>query len=162
MTSAELLQARTRQLLRLPQDVNRARQILSKSRFRSKKAFEKKFTRRIKEDSYQQGDLVLIRNNPIENSVSIERKTANKYMGPYQIQRRTQGGSYVLAEMDGSILRHHVAAFRLIPYVQRQDLDSWENQTESDNDTEDGSDPETTSDGDQELSNSTHSTRSTP
>jgi len=117
---------------------------------------------RIKEDSYQPGDLVLICNNPIKNSVSKEQKTANKYMGPYQIQCCTQGGSYILAEMDGSILRHHVAAFRLIPYVQRQDLDSWEHQTESGNDAEDGSDPETTSDSDQELPSSTHSNSSTP
>jgi len=33
--------------------------------------------------------------------------------------------------MDGSLLRHHIAAFRLIPYVQRQDLDAWaEEETE--------------------------------
>jgi hypothetical protein len=62
---------------------------------------------------------VLIRNNPIENSVSIERKTADRYMGPYQIVRQTQGGSYILAELDGSILKHHVAAYRLIHYKQR-------------------------------------------
>ena len=51
--------------------------------------------------------------------MSIERKTANRYMGPYRVVRQTQGGSYILEEMDGSLLRHHVAAFRLIPYVQR-------------------------------------------
>ena len=160
MSSAELIQARTRQLLRLPQDIEKARQILSKSRFRSKKAFEKKFTQRLKTDPYQPGDLVLIRNNPIENSVSIERKTADKYMGPYQVQRRTQGGSYALAEMDGTPLQHHVAAFRLIPYVKRQDLDSWANQKGNDSNTEERSDQECTSDGDQDLPSSSNSDRS--
>ena len=40
-------------------------------------------------------------------------------MGPYQVIRQTKGGSYILAEMDGSLLKHHVAAYRLIPYIQR-------------------------------------------
>ena len=124
MTTTELIEARTQQLLRLPEDVNKARNILHQSRFRSKEAFEKKYARRIRKEAYQPDELVLIRNNPIENSVSIERKTANRYMGPYRIIRQTQGGSYVLAEMDGSMLRHHVAAYRLIPYIQRQELDA--------------------------------------
>jgi len=45
-------------------------------------------------------------------------------MGPYRVERQTQGGSYALAEMDGTMLRHNVAAYRLIPYIQRQDLDT--------------------------------------
>ena len=124
MTTAELIEARTQQLLRLPEDTNRARKILQQSRFRSKATFEKKYARRIRKETYEPDDLVLIRNNPIENSVSIERKTANRYMGPYCVIRQTQGGAYILAEMDGSLLRHHVAAYRLIPYVQRQELDA--------------------------------------
>ena len=123
MTDEELITARTRQLLRMPQDIEKARQILKKSRFRSKAAFETKFAKRIQAESYEPGTLVLIRNNPIENSVSIQRKTLDRYMGPYRVVRRTQGGSYVLEEMNGSILRHTTAAFRLIPYIQRNDLD---------------------------------------
>jgi hypothetical protein len=124
MTTAELIKARTRQLLRLPDDMNQARQILAESRARFKKAYDQKFARRLKTGSYKPDTLVLVRNNQIENSVSIERKTADRYMGPYRIVRQTTGGSYILAEMDGSLLRHHVAAYRLIPYIQRQELDS--------------------------------------
>jgi hypothetical protein len=102
MTRNELVQARARQLLRLPEDVAKARQILQKSRFKSKEAYEKKFARRLRKESFKPGDLVLVRNNRIENSVSIERKTANRYMGPYRIVKQTKGGSYVLEEMDGS------------------------------------------------------------
>ena len=123
MTDDELLAARTRQLLRMPQDVERARQTLAKSRFRSKEAYENKFSRRIQKEDHVPGSLVLVRNNPIENSMSLERKTANRYMGPYRVIRRTQGGSYVLAEMNGNVLRHTMAAFRLIPYISRKDLD---------------------------------------
>ena len=76
--------------------------------------------------------LVLIRNNPIENSVSIEHKTADRYMGPYRVVRRTQGGSYVLEEMNGNLLRHTTAAFRLILYIQRKELAKIDYDPESD------------------------------
>ena len=143
MSTAELIEARTRQLLRLPQDVTKARNTLKQSRLRSKEAFETKFARRICRDEYKTDTLVLIRNNPIENSVSIERKTANRYMGPYRIVRRTQGGAYILAEMDGALLRHHVAAYRLTPYIQRNEID------EIANDLDISSEPATESDSDQ-------------
>ena len=131
MTDEELLMARTRQILRMPQDVEKARYILKKARIRSKEAFEAKFSRRIQKEPYAPGTLVLIRNTPIENSVSIERKTANRYMGPYRIVRRTQGGSYVLEELNGNLLRHTTAAFRLIPYIQRKELDALDQEPNS-------------------------------
>ena len=87
MTTDELIQARARQLLRLPKDIARARKILQKSRFWSKEAYEKKFTRQLWKESFDPGDLVLVRNNRIENSVSIERKTADRYMGPYHVSQ---------------------------------------------------------------------------
>ena len=160
MTSAELIEARMRQLLRMPEDLERAQRILKQSRFRSKAAYEQKFARRIRLEPYEPGSLVLIRNNPIENSVSIERKTANRYMGPYEVERRTQGGSYILKELDGTILRHHVAAYRLIPYVCRQELNELaeeiglEDNIES---TQDSSD-----DGDQDTQELSHASTSTP
>jgi len=131
MTDDELLMARTRQILRMPEDVAKARQILKQSRIRSKEAYESKFARRLQKESYQPGTLVLIRNTPIENSVSIERKTANRYMGPYRVVRRTQGGSYILEEMNGNLLRHATAAFRLIPYIQRKELDTLVQESDS-------------------------------
>ena len=135
MTDIELLAARTRQLLRMPQDVEKARQILKKARIQSKEAYETKFARRLQQEDYEPGALVLIRNNPIENSVSIRRKTTNRYIGPYRVIRRTQGGSYVLEEMNGNTLRHTTAAFRLISYIKRKDLDelSPASSSESDN-----------------------------
>jgi transposase InsO family protein len=136
MTRDELVQTRARQLLRLPEDIAKAKKILQKSRFRSKQAYEKKFARRLRIGAYQSGDLVLVRNNRIENSVSIERKTADRYMGPYRVIRRTQGGSYVLEEMDSSELTEHVAAYRLIPYVKRRDLDHWAAVVGTDNEVE--------------------------
>ena len=130
MTDEELLAARTRQLLRLPQDVAKARRTLHQSRVRSKQAFETKYVRRLQKDHYDPGTLVLLRNVPMENTMSIERKTSDRYMGPYKVVCQTQGGSYILQELNGSILRHTVAAFRLLLYIQREDLDQLASDTD--------------------------------
>jgi hypothetical protein len=55
------------------------------------------------------------------------------------VDRRTKGGSYVLREMDGTILRQGVAAFRLYPYISR---DSPLLNSISDNELSDDSDSE--------------------
>ena len=123
MTDVELLAARIQQLLRMPQDVDRATRILKKAQIKSKEIYETKFARQLQKDDYEPGALVLIRSNPIENSVSIVQKTANRYMGPYCVVRQMQGRSYVLEEMNGNILRHSTAAFQLISYIKREELD---------------------------------------
>jgi hypothetical protein len=66
---------------------------------------------------YHSGDLVLVRNTAIEKE--LNRKTKPRYLEPYEVDRRTKGGSYVLKEMDGTIQRQGVAAFRLYPYISR-------------------------------------------
>ena len=69
--------------------------------------------------------MVIIRNSPLEKTVSINRKIENQYMGPYRVVRETRGKSYVLAELNGNVLRASVAVFQLIPYVSRESLDGW-------------------------------------
>jgi hypothetical protein len=125
MTDIDLLIARIRQIAKMPDDLARARKTLENSRFRSKAAFETKFGRRLQRTSFKAGELVLIRNNVLEKTVSINKKIQNRYMGPYRVVRETKGKSYVLEELNGNVLRTSVAAFRLIPYVKREHLDGW-------------------------------------
>ena len=62
--------------------------------------------------------MVIIHNMKIEQSLEY-KKVEPWYLGPYKIVRRTPGGSYVIEELDGAVLRIHIAAFRLLPYVAR-------------------------------------------
>ena len=117
MSSSELLALRIRQLERHPADVLQAAQTLKDARFRSKAQFERRFHKKLRRSLYQPGDMVLLRNTAIEKE--LNKKTKPRYLGPYEVDRRTKGGSYVLKEMDGAILRQGVAAFRLYPYIER-------------------------------------------
>ena len=125
VTDVDLLIARIRQIAKMPNDLARAKDTLEKSRFKSKQAFEAKFGRRIIRTAFKPGELVLIRNNQNENTVSINRKVKNRYMGPYRVVRENRGKAYVLEELNGNLLRTTVAAFRMIPYVKREHLEGW-------------------------------------
>src|ERR1700691_4834903 len=53
----------------------------------------------------------------------LNRKTKPRYLGPYEVCRRTEGGSYVLKELDGTMFREGTAAYRLLQYVSRHDIE---------------------------------------
>jgi len=50
---------------------------------------------------------VLVRNSEV---IQAQQKDKTRYLGPYEVCRRTEGGSYVLKELDGSIMQQGVAA----------------------------------------------------
>lgn len=117
MTSVDLLTLRIRQLSRHEEDIATAAENLRNARFRSKEQFERRYRKRLVQKSYQPGSLVIVRNLRIE--MEHGRKTKPRYLGPYEVIRQTKGGSYILAEMDGHVMRQAYAAFRLLPYITR-------------------------------------------
>ena len=117
MSTSDLLALRIRQLQKKPADIAHAAEMLAKTRSKSKEQFERRYHRRLFTKEHQPGALVLVRNTGIEKA--LDRKCKPRYLGPYQVVRRTQGGAYVLRELDGAIWLQKVAAFRLLPYIAR-------------------------------------------
>ena len=46
-----------------------------------------------------------------------------RYLGPLIIISRNKGGTYIVSELNGSVLDCPIAAFRVIPYFARAALD---------------------------------------
>ena len=135
MSTADLLALRINQLKKRPSDLQRAAAALTRARLKSKEAFERRYEHCMHSEVYDPGDLVLVHNKAIE--MSADRKHKPRYLGPYQVIRKTKGGSYVVAELDGAIWRQGIAAYRLLPYVSREQVEEL-NWTGDDEDSEDG------------------------
>lgn len=117
MSSIDLLTLRIRQLAKREDDLAQASDTITRTRIASKEVFERKFAYRLRQEPISPGSLVLVRNNRVEKS--LDKKDKQRYLGPFEVVRLTRGGSYVLKELDGSIMRHSFAAFRLLPYLPR-------------------------------------------
>ena len=67
-----------------------------------------------------------------------------------------------MEEMDSSELTEHVAAYRLIPYVKRQDLDHWATLVGTDNEVEHEISQEQSDEGTQDSQSGNDSESSSP
>lgn len=130
MSSVNLLALRIRQLQKLPEDIASAVATLKRTRYKSKEVFEKRFGSRISTRIFKPGEIVLARNTRVEKE--LNRKHKSRYLGPYEVHRRTEGGSYMLKELNGTHVRRRFAAFRLVPYFSRGDLQDIEPEYEKD------------------------------
>jgi hypothetical protein len=82
---------------------------------------------------------VLIRNNRHEDTLN-KFKLHPRYLGPYEVVRKTTMGSYILKELDGALHQQHYAAFRLISYINWNDPILWESLSNEEGDELDNAD----------------------
>jgi hypothetical protein len=76
--------------------------------------FVLKHPTKIKNYKFTAGDLVLVQNTAIEKSLDCKMRL--QYLGPYIIISRNTSGTYILAELDGTVLKNAIGAFCVIPY----------------------------------------------
>jgi hypothetical protein len=152
MAREDLLALRIRQLEKRPEDLKRAADKIIKMRFAAKAQFEKRFSHRLRREVYEPGELVLVYNSIKEKS--HDQKGWPRYNGPYEVVRRTKGGSYLLKELDGVFQKRGIAAARLMPYIPRTDamMQALQGSPSSDNeDNEDEEDEEYLEENNEEL-----------
>jgi hypothetical protein len=75
---------------------------------------------KIKNFVFKRRDLVLVCNTAIEKS--LDCKMCPRYLGPYIVISRNMGGAYILAKLDGTILKNTIGAFCVIPYHSRKSI----------------------------------------
>jgi len=117
LSTVDLIAAHARQLQRREDDLAAIHSNILKSRFESVHQFERQFKNTICDHNFGPGAFVLVRNSSVETDLG--RKAKPRYIGPMVVLRRTQNGSYRLAELDGTVLNLRFAAFRLVPYHAR-------------------------------------------
>ena len=147
LSQEDLLSLHIRQIEHRDEDMHKAMQTLRQSCLNSKCQFERWFETRLMHGNYPPGTLVLIRNTAIEKE--LNRKTKPRYLGSYKVNRQMKESNYILAELDGIELSRPIAAFQVIPYIQRSTLNTLSKGPNLDEQDSDGHGPESPTDDDQ-------------
>lgn len=118
LSTEELLYIRTRQLERRDEDLHEIHERVVKSRYSSIAQFRKDNANRIREQKFEPGTLVLVRNVKAEHDLG--GKHLPRYYGPMVVISASPSfRSYRLAELDGAVSKIRFAAFRLVQYHPR-------------------------------------------
>jgi hypothetical protein len=117
VSTTDLIAYRARMLQKRPEDLERVKKALLRSRMASVRQFEKEYRNSIRSFVLNPGSLVLVRNSRIDSTIGA--KTKPRYLGPFVVLIKTTGGSFVLAELDGTVSKLRYAAYRVIPYYPR-------------------------------------------
>ena len=114
ISTEELIMIHTCQLEKHPEDIENMRETVTNYCRKALEHFKRDHMAHIKDFNFKKGNLVLLRNSRIEES--LNQKTKPHYIGPMLIVYKKRNTSYVIAELDGAQSQQHIAGFHLIPY----------------------------------------------
>jgi hypothetical protein len=114
LTTKDLIVRRAHQLQHQLIDINNLRIKVHQAHLENMHCFALKHPMKIKNYKFTSGNLVLVCNTAIEKS--LNRKMRLQYLGPYIIISCNTGSTYILTELDGTILKNTIGAFCVIPY----------------------------------------------
>lgn len=120
MTHEELVAHRAQLLAKKADIVEQTRIAIAKSRWKSAERWNQEHKATLQLEDHLPGELVVVRNSRVETDLG--RKSKPRWLGPFVIVRRTVGGAYVLAELNGAVSKLRFAAFRVKKFHERKGL----------------------------------------
>jgi hypothetical protein len=122
LSTTDLIARRAIALQKRQEDLARLKECVHAARNRAAIRFEQDHSATVRNFDFSCGDLVLVHNTAIEKA--LNRKMRPRYFGPMIVLARNMGGAYILCDLDGTLLHAPVAAFRVIPYFARCEINA--------------------------------------
>ncbi|KAJ8454791.1 hypothetical protein ONZ51_g12825 [Trametes cubensis] len=119
-STEDLLECRIKQLARREQDIGQAVEHQYQSRLRAVDDYMRRNAHRLRLAEYEPGTWVLVHETWLD--AQHGHKGALRWAGPYVVFKRDESGSYLLRELDGTLMRSRVAGNRLKIFYFRETL----------------------------------------